>query len=84
MSGAIVAHAYTDSGLVRENRVEQSERTLQFADEPPGHRERWKLARKILQPTVGGFEERLKVDEGSGYVTYYVVTMQKVDAALQA
>jgi hypothetical protein len=59
-------------------------RASEFADEPPGHRERWKLARKILQPTVGGFEERLKVDESSGYVTYYVVTMQKVDAALQA
>ena len=84
LSGSIVAHAYTDGGLVREYRVEHSERNLQFADEPPGHRDRWKRARKILQPTADGFEERLEVDDGSGYVTYYVVTMQKVNAALPA
>lgn len=84
LSGGFIAHAYTDGGLVREYRVEQSESTLQFADEPPGHRDRWKRARKILQPTADGFEERLEVDDGSGYVTYYVVTLRKVNAALPA
>lgn len=67
---------------MREYRVERSERNLQFADDPPGHPNRWKRARKILQPTADGFEERLEVDDGSGYVTNYVVTMQKVNAAL--
>jgi len=69
---------------MREYRVERSERNLQFADEPPGHRDRWRRARKILQPTADGFEERLEVDDGSGYITYYVVTMRKVTAAVRA
>ena|ERR1044071_2366945 len=84
LSGVIVAHACTNGGVVREYRVERSERNLQFADEPPGHRDHWKRARKILQPTADGFEERLEVDDGSGYVTYYAVSMQKVNAAPRA
>jgi hypothetical protein len=81
-SGTISAHAYTDGGVVREYRVERREQMLQFADEPPGHRDRWKRARKILRPTVDGFEERLEVDDGSGYVPYYVIPMQKVNDAM--
>ena len=81
-SGTITAHAYTDGGVVREYRVERREQMLQFADEPPGHRDRWKRARKILRPTVDGFEERLEVDDGSGYVPYYVIPMQKVNDAV--
>ena len=78
-SGTITAHAYTDGGAVREYLVERCEQTLRFADEPPGHRERWKRARKILRPTVDGFEESLEVDDGSGYAPYYVISMQRVD-----
>ena len=81
---AIVAPAYTDGGLVREDRVAHSERNLQFAGEPPGIATGGKRARKILEPTADGFEERLEVDDGSGYVTYCVDTMQKVNAALPA
>jgi hypothetical protein len=80
-SGMITAHAYTDGGAVREYLVERCEQTLQFADEPPGHRDRWKRARKILRPTNDGFEERLEVDDGSGYAPYYVIPMQKVNDA---
>ena len=67
---------------MREYLVERHEQMLQFADEPPGHRDRWKRARKILRPTVDGFEERLEVDDGSGYVPYYVIPMQKVNDAV--
>jgi hypothetical protein len=80
-SGMITAHAYTDGGAVREYLVERCEQTLQFADEPPGHRDRWKRARKILRPTNDGFEERLEVDDGSGYAPYYVIPLQKVNDA---
>jgi hypothetical protein len=78
-SGSITAHAYTDGGLVRQYLVERFEQSLQFADEPPGHRECWKRARKILRPTIEGFEERLEVDDGSGHVPYYVIPMQRVN-----
>lgn len=46
-SGTITAHAYTDGGVVREYLVERREQMLQFADEPPGHRERRKRAQNL-------------------------------------
>ena len=76
--GNITAHAYTDGGLVREYAIERRESGLEFADVPPGHASQWQRARKILRPTADGFEERLEVDAGDGYVPYYVIPMQKV------
>ncbi|MGE3772267.1 MAG: (2Fe-2S) ferredoxin domain-containing protein [Gammaproteobacteria bacterium] len=77
--GDLRAHAYTDGGLVREYAVEAIDGALGFADQPPGHADEWTRARKILQPTEFGFEERLEVDDGSGiFKPYYRVTMQRM------
>jgi hypothetical protein len=78
-TGQISAHAYTDGGAMREYAIERRNGTLEFADEPPVHASQWKRARKILRPTVDGFEERLEVDPGEGFVPYYVIPMQRVD-----
>jgi hypothetical protein len=78
-SGKIAAHAYTDAGLIREYAVEKRKAWLEFEDQPPGHEKQWARARKILQPTETGFEERLEVDPGGGNFTpYYVIQMRKI------
>ncbi|MGH7871229.1 MAG: hypothetical protein ACREQO_03300 [Candidatus Binatia bacterium] len=77
-SGNITAHAYTDGGIVREYAIERTEQALEFADLPPGHSEQWKRARKILSPTQDGFEERLDVDAGAGFIPYYTIPMQRL------
>ena len=77
-SGNITAHAYTDGGLVREYAIEHHETNLEFADATPGHVGQWQRARKILRPTQDGFEERLEVDPGDGFVPYYVIPMRRV------
>ena len=80
-SGEITAHAYTDGGIVRQYEVRNDQGVLCFADQPPGHAGQWKRARKILNPTREGFEERLEVDGGDGsFVPYYVVCMRRVGA----
>ncbi|HMM74284.1 MAG TPA: (2Fe-2S) ferredoxin domain-containing protein [Gammaproteobacteria bacterium] len=77
--GGIRAHAYTDGGLVRDYTVDAADGRLGFADLPPGHGDDWVRARKILQPTDFGFEERLEVDDGSGvFQPYYHVAMRRV------
>ena len=82
LSGKIAAHAYTDGGFVREYAVENRKAWLEFEDQPPGHENHWARARKILQPTEDGFEERLEVDPGGGnFIPYYVVAMQKISGA---
>ena len=82
LSGKIAAHAYTDGGLVREFAVEHREAWLEFEDQPPGHEKRWARARKILQPTENGFEERLEVAAGAGdFTPYYVIQMRKIAGA---
>jgi hypothetical protein len=78
-SGAISAHAYTDGGMVRAYAIERRDGILEFADVPPGHASQWKRARKTLRPTLEGFEERLEVDPGDGFVPYYVIRMNRVD-----
>ena len=81
LSGKIAAHAYTDGGFVREYAVENRKAWLEFEDQPPGHEKQWVRARKILQPTEIGFEERLEVDAGGGNFTpYYVIQMRKLSA----
>jgi hypothetical protein len=82
LSGKIAAHAYTDGGIVREYSVENRQNRFEFEDQPPGHEMRWTRARKILQPTDDGFEERLEVDRGDGnFIPYYVIPMKKVSRA---
>lgn len=78
-TGQIKARAYTDGGVVREYAIKRNDENLEFADTPPGHASQWKRARKILRPTVDGYEERLEVDPGDGFVPYYVIPMQRVD-----
>lgn len=77
-AGTITAHAYTDGGVVREYAIERNESELEFADVAPGHAGQWQRARKILRPTADGFEERLEVDAGDGFVPYYVIAMRKI------
>jgi hypothetical protein len=77
-AGAIMAHAYTDGGVVREYAIAHNDREVEFADVPPGHASQWKRARKILRPTADGFEERLEVDPGDGFVPYYIIPMRKI------
>lgn len=77
-AGTITAHAYTDGGVVRQYAIARNEHELEFADVPPGHAGQWQRARKILRPTADGFEERLEVDPGDGFVPYYVIPMRKV------
>ena len=76
-TGSITAHAYTDGGLVRQYAIAHNPHRLEFADIPPGHASQWQRARKILQPTLDGFEERLEVDPGDGFVPYYVIAMRR-------
>jgi hypothetical protein len=80
-SGAITGRAFTDGGLVHEYAVEQRERSLSFADARPDHSQTWTRARKVLQPTDAGFEERLEVDDGTGFKTYYAVSMRRLAAS---
>jgi hypothetical protein len=82
LSGKIAAHAYTDGGIVREYSVQNRQDWFEFEDQPPGHEASWTRARKILQPTDDGFEERLEVDRGDGnFIPYYVIPMKKVRRA---
>jgi len=76
-SGSINGCAFTDGGTTREYEVEQKEQTLLFADASPDHTGRWKRSRKLLIPTSEGFEERLEVDAGEGFITYYTISMIK-------
>jgi hypothetical protein len=77
-AGNFFAHAYTDAGIFREYSVEGNERELRFADQPPGHANQWRGARKILRPTMQGFDERLEVDGGEGFIPYYTISMRRV------
>jgi hypothetical protein len=82
-TGYFPAHAYTDGGMVREYTVEPGNGFLEFADVPPDHGQ-WKRARKTLTPTEVGFEERLEVDAGSGFVPYYAISMRKITESFSA
>ena len=66
LSGKIAAHACTDGGPIRKYAVDTRTPWLEFEDQPPGHEKPGRIARKILQPTENGFEERLEVDPGGG------------------
>jgi hypothetical protein len=77
-SGTITAHAYTDSGIVREYSIARIEQVLEFPDLAPGHANQWKRARKIIRATPDGFEENLEVDGGQGFVPYYTIPMRRV------
>ena len=77
-SGNITAHAFTDGGIVRAYAIARSAQALEFADLAPGHANQWKRARKIIKPTLEGFEENLEVDGGQGFVPYYTIPMRRV------
>lgn len=79
-SGAITGRAFTDGGLVHEYAVEQRDQSLNFADAPPDHSQTWARARKVLEPTENGFDERLEVDDGTGFKTYYAISMRRLAA----
>lgn len=79
-SGAITGRAFTDGGLVHEYTVEHREQSLNFADAAPDHSQTWTRARKVLEPTENGFDERLEVDDGTGFKTYYAISMRRLAA----
>lgn len=79
-SGTITGRAFTDGGLTHDYTIEQREQCLNFADAPPDHSRAWTRARKVLQPTKDGFEERLEVDDGTGFKTYYAISMRRLPA----
>ena len=77
-SRTITGRAFTDGGLTHDYTVEQHEQALIFADAPPDHSQAWTRARKVLQPTEDGFEERLEVDDGTGFRAYYAISMRRL------
>jgi hypothetical protein len=77
-SGNIVGHAYTDGGMTLEYDVVHDGNRLKFADASPDHSHHWKRARKILEPSSDSYEERLEVDGGNGFQTYYTIHMRKI------
>jgi hypothetical protein len=79
-SGIITGRAYTDGGITHEYIVRRSEQGVNFSDAPPDHSQGWASARKTLQPTEEGFEERLEVDYGEGFKTYYAISMRRLAA----
>src|SRR5262249_47960716 len=77
----IEARAYTDGGNVHDFHLRLEGDALMFDDRPPGHLG-VDRARKILRPTVDGFEERLEVDRGEGqFEPHYILTMYRVGHA---
>jgi hypothetical protein len=77
-SGNIIGRAYTDGGAICEYEVKQEGEVLSFADAPPDHTREWKHSRKLIKPTNEGFEERLVVDAGEGFFTYYSIPMRRI------
>ncbi|MBC7771858.1 MAG: hypothetical protein H7210_05145 [Pyrinomonadaceae bacterium] len=79
-TGAITGRAFTDGGLIHEYVVQQRGDALHFTDETPDHGQQWKHARKVLEPTSEGYQERLEVDadDGNGFSTYFTLSMRKV------
>jgi hypothetical protein len=74
----ITGRAYTDGGGICEYEVERQGQALLFDDASPDHTRDWKGSRKLLEPTNEGFEERLEVDAGEGFFTYYSIPMRRV------
>jgi hypothetical protein len=77
-AGSYVGHAYADGGTIRAYTVERSGETLWFDDVVPSHTPAWRSARKLLKPTREGFDERLEVDAGRGFIPYCSVSMRRL------
>jgi len=79
-SGQIKGQAFTDGGTTHEYVVQEQEGGLQFLDVSPDHGQRWKLARKVLQPTANGYQETLEVDaqDGAGFAPYSTLPMRRI------
>ncbi|MDA2916054.1 (2Fe-2S) ferredoxin domain-containing protein, partial [Nitrospinae bacterium AH_259_B05_G02_I21] len=75
--GQIEARAYTDGGRFHDYHLTLDGDQVIFADRPPGHGTQAKRARKILRPTLEGYQERLEIDTGEGlFEPYYEVTLR--------
>jgi hypothetical protein len=71
--------AYTDGGFVHDYQLELQNDGVLFADKIPRHVVGVTHARKILQPTPDGFEERLEVGRETGHFEpYSVIAMHRV------
>lgn len=78
--GSIVARAYTDGGDQHDYVVHIGADQFVFADIVPDHGRHWRRARKILVPTLSGFDERLEVALADGnFEPFYTIAMQRLN-----
>ncbi len=76
-TGTLVSRAYTDGGMIHEFHIVIEERRLMFADRVPHHVPAM-AARKVLTPTMDGYEETLELDRGRGvFEPYYKMPIQR-------
>jgi len=81
-TGALVSRAYTDGGMIHEFHIVIEEKRLMFADKVPHHLPAV-AARKVLTPTVHGYEETLELDRGRGvFEPYYSIPIQRKQSAV--
>jgi hypothetical protein len=81
-TGALVSRAYTDGGMIHEFHIVIEEKRLMFADQVPHHLPAV-AARKVLTPTVHGYEETLELDRGRGvFEPYYSIPIQRKESAV--
>lgn len=81
-TGALVSRAYTDGGMIHEFEIVIEERRLMFADRVPHHVSAV-AARKVLTPTLRGYEETLELDRGLGvFEPYYSIPIQRKERAI--
>jgi hypothetical protein len=84
-TGHITARVYTDGGAMHDYHLEFAGEAVHFADRPEAHHHvQATRARKVLQPTAYGFEERLELDRGTGhFAPYYIVPMHRTTSSPQ-
>ena len=84
-TGHISARVYTDGGAMHDYQLEFEGDGVLFAERLEAHHGvQATRARKILQPTEYGFEERLELDRGTGHFElYYVVPMHRTTSSRQ-
>jgi hypothetical protein len=78
-TGHLEGRVYTDGGAIHDYHLEMNGDALTFSDRPDAHHNvSATRARKVLQPTDYGFEERLELDRGTGeFELYYRIPMYR-------
>jgi hypothetical protein len=78
-TGNLEGRVYTDGGAIHDYHLAMDGEALTFSDRPDVHHNvSATRARKVLQPTEYGFEERLELDRGTGeFELYYSIPMYR-------